>query len=42
MAAFIEFQNLTALSNGEWRVVIGEDAQAVDMRIRNDPWTAYD
>lgn len=33
---------LTALSNGEWRVVIGEDAQAVDMRIRKDPWTAYD
>lgn len=33
---------LTAVSNGEWRVVIGQDAEAVDARVREDPWTAYD
>ncbi len=33
---------LNAVSNGEWRVVIGQDAEAVDERVRADPWTAYD
>lgn len=33
---------LTAVSNGEWRVVIGQDAEAVDERVRADPWTVYD
>jgi len=33
---------LDAVSAGEWRVVIGEDAQAIDERVRADPWSAYD
>jgi NAD(P)-dependent dehydrogenase (short-subunit alcohol dehydrogenase family) len=33
---------LKAVARGEWRVVIGEDAAAVDERVRTDPWTAYD
>ncbi|GAB7193441.1 hypothetical protein NUM3379_41510 [Kineococcus sp. NUM-3379] len=33
---------LEALREGRWRVVIGEDAEAVDERVRADPWTAYD
>lgn len=33
---------LEAVRRGEWRVVIGADAAAVDERIRADPWTAYD
>lgn len=33
---------LNAVSNGDWRVVIGEDAEAVDVRVRADPWTVYD
>jgi len=33
---------LTAVGRGEWRVVIGQDAKAVDERVRADPWTAYD
>ncbi len=49
---FADYQPLTstaaaariveAVRNGEWRVVIGEDAAAVDERVRADPWTAYD
>jgi NAD(P)-dependent dehydrogenase (short-subunit alcohol dehydrogenase family) len=33
---------LSAVSNGDWRVVIGQDAEAVDARVRADPWTVYD
>ncbi|TDC84199.1 SDR family oxidoreductase [Micromonospora sp. KC606] len=33
---------LDAVRNGDWRVVIGQDAAAVDERVRSDPWTAYD
>lgn len=33
---------IAAVRAGEWRVVIGEDASAVDERVRSDPWTAYD
>lgn len=33
---------LEAVRDGRWRVVIGEDAEAVDERVRADPWTAYD
>jgi len=33
---------LSAIAKGNWRVIIGQDAQAVDERVRADPWTAYD
>lgn len=33
---------LEAVRRGDWRVVIGDDAAAVDERVRADPWTAYD
>ncbi|GAA4621876.1 SDR family NAD(P)-dependent oxidoreductase [Cellulomonas oligotrophica] len=33
---------LEAVGRGDWRVVIGDDAAAVDARVRADPWTAYD
>lgn len=33
---------LNAVSNGDWRLVIGQDAEAVDVRVRADPWTVYD
>ncbi len=33
---------LEAVRRGDWWVVIGEDAAAVDERVRADPWTAYD
>lgn len=33
---------LRALDLGEWRVIIGDDAAAVDERVRQDPWSAYD
>lgn len=33
---------LNAVNNGDWRVIIGQDAEAVDVRVRADPWTAYD
>ncbi len=33
---------LDAVSKGDWRVVIGEDAEAVDARVRADPWSVYD
>ena len=33
---------LDAVREGRWRVVIGEDATAVDERVRAAPWTAYD
>jgi NAD(P)-dependent dehydrogenase (short-subunit alcohol dehydrogenase family) len=33
---------LGAVSAGDWRVVIGQDAQAIDARVRADPWSAYE
>jgi hypothetical protein len=33
---------LRAVARGEWRVIVGDDAAAVDERVRADPWTAYD
>ncbi|MGX7824307.1 SDR family NAD(P)-dependent oxidoreductase [Actinokineospora sp. 24-640] len=33
---------IDAVRDGDWRVVIGQDAVAVDERVRADPWTAYD
>jgi NAD(P)-dependent dehydrogenase (short-subunit alcohol dehydrogenase family) len=33
---------LSAITNGDWRVVIGQDAEAIDERVRAEPWTAYD
>jgi hypothetical protein len=33
---------LRAVAGGEWRVIVGDDAAAVDERVRADPWTAYD
>lgn len=33
---------ISAVTNGDWRVVIGQDAEAVDGRVRADPWTIYD
>lgn len=51
-ALFADYQPVTsaaaatavveAVGRGEWRVVIGTDATAVDERVRSDPWTAYD
>lgn len=31
-----------AISKGDWRVIIGQDAEAIDARVRADPWTVYD
>lgn len=33
---------LGAISAGDWRVVIGQDAEAIDERVRADPWSAYE
>ncbi len=33
---------LGAVERGSWRVIIGDDAAAVDERVRADPWNAYD
>lgn len=33
---------LAAVSAGNWRVLIGQDAEAVDARIRAEPGSAYD
>lgn len=33
---------LEAVERGKWRVVIGDDAAAVDERVRADPWSVYD
>lgn len=35
-------QILNAVVRGDWRVVIGSDAAAVDERVRSDPWTVYE
>jgi hypothetical protein len=32
---------LDAVERGDWRVLIGDDAAAVEKRVRADPWTAY-
>ncbi|MDX2029693.1 MAG: SDR family oxidoreductase [Blastocatellia bacterium] len=33
---------LNAVSSGDWRVIIGQDAEAVDVRVRAEPGTIYD
>lgn len=33
---------LDALSAGQWRLLIGQDAEAVDARVREQPGSAYD
>ena len=33
---------LEAVSRGDWRVLIGRDAEVVDERVRADPWSVYD
>lgn len=33
---------IQAVRNGEWRVLIGDDAKAIDAHVRAEPWTAYD
>lgn len=33
---------LEAVRDGAWRVLIGRDAEAVDERVRADPWSVYD
>ncbi len=33
---------IRAVRNGDWRVLIGEDAKAIDAHVRKDPWSAYD
>jgi len=33
---------INAITKGEWRVVIGEDAKAIDTRIKEDPYSIYD
>lgn len=33
---------LGAVSSGDWRVIIGQDAEAIDARVRAEPWSVYD
>lgn len=33
---------LRAIEHGSWRVIIGDDAAAIDERVRADPWNVYD
>jgi NAD(P)-dependent dehydrogenase (short-subunit alcohol dehydrogenase family) len=33
---------LRAVEHGSWRVIIGDDAAAIDERVRADPWNVYD
>ncbi|AKQ68530.1 putative short chain dehydrogenase [Myxococcus hansupus] len=33
---------LGAVSTGDWRGVIGQDAEAIDARGRPEPWSVYD
>lgn len=33
---------LEAVRRGDWRVLIGRDAEVVDERVRADPWSVYD
>jgi short-subunit dehydrogenase len=32
---------LDGVRNEEWRILIGDDAHALDERVRSDPWTVY-
>lgn len=32
---------LDAVRAGRWRVIIGQDAEAIDARVRTDPWSVY-
>lgn len=32
---------LDGVRNGEWRILVGEDARAIDDKVRADPWQAY-
>lgn len=32
---------LDGVRAGEWRILVGEDAKALDERVRSDPWTVY-
>lgn len=34
-------QILDGIRSGQWRILIGEDAQRVDELVRTDPWSAY-
>lgn len=33
---------LDGVRAGEWRILVGEDAKALDERVRSDPWSVYD
>lgn len=33
---------LDGVKAGEWRILVGDDARALDERVRSDPWTIYD
>jgi NAD(P)-dependent dehydrogenase (short-subunit alcohol dehydrogenase family) len=33
---------LDAVKNGEWRILVGEDAKKLDEAVRADPWHVYD
>lgn len=33
---------LDAVLAGQWRILIGEDADVIDEMVRRDPWTAYE
>ncbi|MGI9594857.1 MAG: SDR family NAD(P)-dependent oxidoreductase [Acidimicrobiales bacterium] len=33
---------LDGVLNGQWRILIGDDAQAIDELVRSDPWAAYE
>lgn len=41
-AADAAYQIINGLAQGEWRILIGEDAQRIDQRTRLDPASAYD
>ena len=33
---------LDAVIAGQWRILVGEDAQVIDEQVRQDPWSAYE
>lgn len=33
---------LDAVLDGQWRILVGEDAQSIDELVREDPWAAYE
>ena len=35
-------QILEGVRNGEWRIVVGDDAVLIDEFVRRDPWSKYD